>query len=162
DVLLREAGGAQDRCGIFAQQLLDFRVANDRQVALRLCAHRHAGKHEREGDDNREQPQRWRPPSQPVNPRAHPVRFSQAYRGQTRKAATPGQCNDDHVSNSRPPGTKGAEYGSSEAGFVMLETARRLIKPSARSGVPPFMVMDVMAAAARIEAAGGRVVHMEV
>lgn len=33
---------------------------------------------------------------------------------------------------------------------------------SRRSEVPPFMVMDVMAAAARIEAAGGRVVHMEV
>jgi aspartate/methionine/tyrosine aminotransferase len=44
----------------------------------------------------------------------------------------------------------------------MLDAARRLITPSARSGVPPFMVMDVMAAAARIEAAGGRVVHMEV
>ncbi|HEY7665385.1 MAG TPA: aminotransferase class I/II-fold pyridoxal phosphate-dependent enzyme, partial [Xanthobacteraceae bacterium] len=34
--------------------------------------------------------------------------------------------------------------------------------PSTRSAVPPFMVMDVMAAAARIEAAGGRVLHMEV
>src|SRR5262252_9193080 len=44
----------------------------------------------------------------------------------------------------------------------MLDAARRLIAPSARSDVPPFMVMDVMAAAARIEAAGGRVVHMEV
>ena len=44
----------------------------------------------------------------------------------------------------------------------MLETARRLTSPSIRSDVPPFMVMDVMAAAARIEAAGGRVVHMEV
>src|SRR5712691_11581768 len=44
----------------------------------------------------------------------------------------------------------------------MLDTAARLLKPSARSDVPPFMVMDVMAAAARIEAAGGRVVHMEV
>jgi aspartate/methionine/tyrosine aminotransferase len=44
----------------------------------------------------------------------------------------------------------------------MLETARRLITPSLRSDVPPFMVMDVMAAAARIEAAGGRVIHMEV
>ncbi len=33
---------------------------------------------------------------------------------------------------------------------------------SARSDVPPFMVMDVMAAAARIEAAGGHVIHMEV
>jgi aspartate/methionine/tyrosine aminotransferase len=45
---------------------------------------------------------------------------------------------------------------------MMLDAAKRLLAPSARSDVPPFMVMDVMAAAARIEAAGGRVVHMEV
>src|SRR5215472_6805146 len=45
---------------------------------------------------------------------------------------------------------------------TMLDAARRLIAPSARSDVPAFMVMDVMAAAARIEAAGGRVIHMEV
>jgi aspartate/methionine/tyrosine aminotransferase len=45
---------------------------------------------------------------------------------------------------------------------MMLDAAQRLLRPSARSNVPPFMVMDVMAAAARIEAAGGRVVHMEV
>jgi aspartate/methionine/tyrosine aminotransferase len=45
---------------------------------------------------------------------------------------------------------------------MMLDAARRLMAPSARSDVPPFMVMDVMAAAARIEAAGGSVVHMEV
>jgi len=44
----------------------------------------------------------------------------------------------------------------------MLDSARRLIAPSSRSDVPAFMVMDVMAAAARIEAAGGKVVHMEV
>jgi aspartate/methionine/tyrosine aminotransferase len=44
----------------------------------------------------------------------------------------------------------------------MLDAARRLIAPSARSDVPAFMVMDVMAAAARIEAAGGRVIHLEV
>jgi len=37
-----------------------------------------------------------------------------------------------------------------------------LLEPSRRSDVPPFMVMDVMAAAARIEAAGGHVIHMEV
>jgi aspartate/methionine/tyrosine aminotransferase len=36
------------------------------------------------------------------------------------------------------------------------------LEPSRRSNVPPFMVMDVMAAAARIEAAGGHVIHMEV
>ena len=45
---------------------------------------------------------------------------------------------------------------------MMLDTARRLVLPSVRSDVPPFMVMDVMAAAARIEAAGGHVIHMEV
>lgn len=44
----------------------------------------------------------------------------------------------------------------------MRDKARKFIIPSARSDVPPFMVMDVMAAAARIEAAGGRVIHMEV
>jgi aspartate/methionine/tyrosine aminotransferase len=37
-----------------------------------------------------------------------------------------------------------------------------VLLPSRRSEVPPFMVMDVMAAAARIEAAGGHVIHMEV
>ena len=44
----------------------------------------------------------------------------------------------------------------------MQERAKQPMTPSARSAVPPFMVMDVMAAAARIEAAGGHVVHMEV
>jgi aspartate/methionine/tyrosine aminotransferase len=43
----------------------------------------------------------------------------------------------------------------------MLESANS-VQPSARSGVPPFMVMDVMAAAARLEAQGRRIVHMEV
>jgi aspartate/methionine/tyrosine aminotransferase len=40
--------------------------------------------------------------------------------------------------------------------------AIRLLTASTRSDVPPFMVMDVMAAAARIEASGGHVIHMEV
>ncbi len=44
----------------------------------------------------------------------------------------------------------------------MLDAAKRLLMPSKRSDVAPFIVMDVMAAAARIEAAGGRVIHMEV
>ncbi len=44
----------------------------------------------------------------------------------------------------------------------MLEKAKSLLQPSARSDVPPFMVMDVMAAAARLEAKGRRIVHMEV
>jgi aspartate/methionine/tyrosine aminotransferase len=44
----------------------------------------------------------------------------------------------------------------------MLEKPKQLIAPSSRSAVPAFMVLDVMAAAARIEAAGGHVVHMEV
>ena len=44
----------------------------------------------------------------------------------------------------------------------MLENARRLLHPSKRSDVPPFIVMDVMAAAARLEAQGRHIVHMEV
>jgi aspartate/methionine/tyrosine aminotransferase len=42
------------------------------------------------------------------------------------------------------------------------ESLSRLTATSARSDVPPFMVMDVMAAAARLEANGTRVIHMEV
>src|SRR6202163_4204578 len=42
------------------------------------------------------------------------------------------------------------------------ERANSLLTASGRSDVPPFMVMDVMAAAARIEASGGHVIHMEV
>ncbi len=44
----------------------------------------------------------------------------------------------------------------------MLDAAKRLLTPSRRSDVPPFIVMDVMAAAAAAEARGQRVVHMEV
>jgi aspartate/methionine/tyrosine aminotransferase len=44
----------------------------------------------------------------------------------------------------------------------MLERAKSLLHPSVRSGIPPFIVMDVMAAAARLEAQGRRIVHMEV
>src|SRR5205823_2550678 len=62
------------------------------------------------------------------------------------------KCGDSGAASA--PGVEGTE--------AMLDAARRLIRPSARSDVPPFMVMDVMAAAARIEAAGGRVIHMEV
>jgi len=49
-----------------------------------------------------------------------------------------------------------------EKAVNMLEMAKRLVAPSLRSDVPPFMVMDVMAAAARLEAAGVDVIHMEV
>src|ERR1700731_4226604 len=45
---------------------------------------------------------------------------------------------------------------------TLRERATGLLTASGRSDVPPFMVMDVMAAAARIEAAGGHVIHMEV
>jgi aspartate/methionine/tyrosine aminotransferase len=44
----------------------------------------------------------------------------------------------------------------------MLEKAKHLLRPSARSAVPPFMVMDVVAAAARLEAQGRRIIHVEV
>src|SRR5450755_2357614 len=45
---------------------------------------------------------------------------------------------------------------------TVLDRVEQLLAPSGRSGVPPFIVMDVMAAAERIEAAGGHVIHMEV
>src|SRR4030088_3858422 len=45
---------------------------------------------------------------------------------------------------------------------TLRDRANHLLTASGRSDVPPFMVMDVMAAAARIEAAGGHVIHMEV
>jgi aspartate/methionine/tyrosine aminotransferase len=60
---------------------------------------------------------------------------------------------------------KSVKCGNTGAGrrsFMMLDKAKRLISASARSDVPSFMVMDVMAAAARIEERGGRVIHMEV
>jgi aspartate/methionine/tyrosine aminotransferase len=45
---------------------------------------------------------------------------------------------------------------------TLRDRARGLFTASGRSNVPPFMAMDVMAAAARIEASGGHVIHMEV
>ena len=45
---------------------------------------------------------------------------------------------------------------------TMLEAAKQLLKPSKRSDVPAFIVMDVMAAAAQREAQGAHVIHMEV
>src|SRR3979411_3254644 len=45
---------------------------------------------------------------------------------------------------------------------TLTDRARGTLTASGRSDVPPFMAMDVMAAAARIEAAGGHVIHMEV
>jgi aspartate/methionine/tyrosine aminotransferase len=45
---------------------------------------------------------------------------------------------------------------------TLRDRVKGLLTASRRSDVPPFMVMDVMAAADRIEAAGGHVIHMEV
>src|ERR1700759_2332653 len=45
---------------------------------------------------------------------------------------------------------------------ILRQRAANLLSASGRSDVPPFMVMDVMSAAERIEAAGGHVIHMEV
>jgi aspartate/methionine/tyrosine aminotransferase len=67
-----------------------------------------------------------------------------------------------NASNTAAPGRQcEAEYPEFKGEF-MLEKAKRLLQPSARSDVPPFMVMDVMAAAARLEAQGRRIIHMEV
>jgi aspartate/methionine/tyrosine aminotransferase len=72
---------------------------------------------------------------------------------------------DHKVKSARVAITKPAEYGINGAGLTddtMLEKAKGLLQPSGRSDVPPFMVMDVMAAAARLEAQGRRIIHMEV
>src|SRR5450432_827913 len=45
---------------------------------------------------------------------------------------------------------------------TLTDRVAALLSASQRSDVPPFMVMDVMAAAERIEAEGGHVIHMEV
>src|ERR1700761_2534887 len=45
---------------------------------------------------------------------------------------------------------------------TLRQHGANLLSASSRSDVPPFMVMDVMSAAERIEAAGGHVIHMEV
>ena len=45
---------------------------------------------------------------------------------------------------------------------TLRNTVAGALLPSGRSEVPPLMVMDVMTAAERIEAAGGHVIHMEV
>src|SRR6201986_2996138 len=45
---------------------------------------------------------------------------------------------------------------------ISRQRVANLLSASSRSDVPPFMVMDVMSAAERIEAAGGHVIHMEV
>ncbi|WP_424632118.1 pyridoxal phosphate-dependent aminotransferase [Bradyrhizobium sp. SYSU BS000235] len=45
---------------------------------------------------------------------------------------------------------------------TLRDKVKNILAPSGRGNVPPFMVMDVMAAAARIEAEGGHVIHMEV
>src|SRR5579875_2427899 len=62
---------------------------------------------------------------------------------------------------SKPPNTAGAGRGRTGV-KTMLNVAKDLLSPSRRSDVPPFIVMDVMAAAAQREARGERVVHMEV
>src|SRR4051812_38301886 len=95
---------------------------------------------------------------------AHPARSHCAEPGKfaTRPVAPKPELRTEAVecgfSGARAPGC----WNSLKDRSKMLETARRLLVLSARSEVPPFIVMDVMAAAGRIEAAGGHVIHMEV
>src|SRR5579871_5452734 len=60
-------------------------------------------------------------------------------------------ANPDPILASKKPGSRNS-------------TSRSIWRPGAvaRSNVPPFIVMDVMEAAARLEAAGRRILHMEV
>src|SRR5271157_1593549 len=56
--------------------------------------------------------------------------------------------------NAAAPGRSPFRSRAAREGAIMLEKATHLLRPSARSAVPPFMVMDVVAAAARLEALG--------
>jgi aspartate/methionine/tyrosine aminotransferase len=86
--------------------------------------------------------------------------------------ASYGQHSAGATQQRKPPAvTKPGECGSTGAapvdgpdrqGELMLERAKFLLQPSTRGAVPPFMVMDVVAAAARLEAQGRRIIHMEV
>ena len=85
--------------------------------------------------------------------------------------ASYGQHSAGATQQRTPPLTKPGECGSTGAapvddpdrqGELMLERAKFLLQPSTRGAVPPFMVMDVVAAAARLEAQGRRIIHMEV
>jgi aspartate/methionine/tyrosine aminotransferase len=51
---------------------------------------------------------------------------------------------------------------SGSARLIAIEDPQPAWRPAPRSDVPAFIVMDVMAAAARLEAAGQRIIHMEV
>src|SRR5579872_3317141 len=73
-------------------------------------------------------------------------------------AAQPGRPDPG---NAAAAGRHDAVQAPDFEGEFMLEKARTLLQPSRRSAVPPFMVMDVVAAAARLEAAGRRIIHME-
>ncbi len=61
--------------------------------------------------------------------------------------------------NANPPANPiaGAQDSTNEAPTSVCK-----LRPSARSNVPAFIVMDVMTAAARLEAAGRRIIHMEI
>jgi aspartate/methionine/tyrosine aminotransferase len=67
-----------------------------------------------------------------------------------------------HESASNLRNTATAGQGECHGPEPMLEAAKQLLKPSKRSDVPPFIVMDVMAAAAQCEARGAHIIHMEV
>jgi hypothetical protein len=79
-----------------------------------------------------------------------------AHCGSQTRLTKPAECGISGAVRKRP--LIGARFEDA----VMLEKAKSLLQPSARSDVPPFMVMDVVAAASRLEAQGRRIVHMEV
>src|SRR6516162_7430221 len=70
-------------------------------------------------------------------------------------------ANPDSSPASKTPASK---TPASKAQASKHLTSKSIWQPgtAACSDVPPFIVMDVMAAAARLEAAGRRIIHMEV
>ena len=171
DVLLGEAGGAQDRLGVVAQQLLDLGVADDRQAAAgfalgaRRCPPAAADGQGRDRGDRAE----CRGLCRRLTGRAVCYHSNLSSRSSAARRTTSGRDRSgQHDRARRAPIDQAAKCGNSGARAPdrrgerdARSGKRRSASPRARSDVPPFMVMDVMAAAARLEAPAGHVIHME-
>ena len=93
-----------------------------------------------------------------LDPAAHAT-----HAAETDQCATQSTLVNERMAGTNPANAAGEGRLTGEAsGVDMLDADTAAGDAFARSDVPAFMVMDVVAAAARLEAAGRRVIHMEV
>ena len=171
-------------CGVFAHQLLDLGVADERNAArqARACGGNGAKKRHRRDRQRRDQRQRagcWRPPPHPdrSSANAHICYGSRAQMfGQTSSRPRQGQRDRDHVWLRDLPGVgrkdrpNAAAWGQSvnapsNGGGARGHDAR--FRTAAARAIGPQRCSGLHGdgrdgGGGRIEAAGGRVIHMEV